>query len=451
MRRFFNICFRVVITVLVLLLLAVPFAVRRVDRTPYTQTGWYRQMMQRLDSLAATHPPPVTDTVLRVGYAKVSITPNHAVPTAGYGKREGRPVLQVHDSLFVRTLWLQQGNTKAAIVSADLLIIPPEVTQLVKAQVSAAGIEWNNVFIGSTHTHNSMGGWGKNYIGELFAGTYNQELVNNLAAQIIQSIALAARYATGAQLVYEERQAPQLVRNRVLGDSAQEYDVLHSLQAVLHSGETVSLHSFAAHATTLSDSVMQLSRDYPGALLAQLEQQQPFAMYMAGAVGSMGPVEPAGSDWQQLSYMANGLADTLQHGAFKKSVPLGDVLWPVTLPLELREPQWRFTQNWCFRHWLWSRLYGDYPAEVKALKIGDLLLVGMPCDFGGELMAPLQAYAQQKGKHLMVTSFNGGYCGYITPDNRYDAEGYETRVMNWFGPGNGAYFSEVIRRLVDIM
>jgi hypothetical protein len=186
-------------------------------------------------------------------------------------------------------------------------------------------------------------------------------------------------------------------------------------------------------------------------LLARLEEQQPFAMYMAGAVGSMGPVEPAGSDWQQRLFMGNGLADSLQQGAVAVSVALDDQLWPVTLPLNLREPQWRFADNWCFRHWLWSRLYGDYPAEIKALKIGNLLMVGMPCDFGGELMAPLQAYARQKGKYLMVTSFNGGYCGYITPDNRYHDDGYETRVMNWFGPGNGAYFSELIRRLVDVM
>ncbi len=442
---------RVLLGLLLLLLLAAPFFIRPVDTTPNAQTDWYRQMMQRLDSLAAAHAPPVADTVMLVGYAKVNISPNYAVPTAGYGNRKGRPVQQVHDSLYVRTLWLQQGNTKVAIVSADLLIIPPEVTQLVKAQVAAAGLPWNNVYIGATHTHNSLGGWGKRYIGELFAGAYSQELVNNLAAQIIQSIALAGRHAMGASLQYEERRVPQLVRNRVLGDAAPEYDVLHSLHALLHNGEKVSLHSFAAHATTLSDTVLQLSADYPGALLARLEQQQPFAMYMAGAVGSMGPVEPAGSDWQQLSFMANGLADSLQQGAVAASVALDDQLWPVTLPLSLREPQWRFAGNWCFRHWLWSCLYGDYPAEIKALKIGQLLLVGLPCDFGGELMAPLQAYARQKGKYLMVTSFNGGYCGYITPDNRYHDDGYETRVMNWFGPGNAAYFSELIRRLVDVM
>ena len=127
------------------------------------------------------------------------------------------------------------------------------------------------------------------------------------------------------------------------------------------------------------------------------------------------------------------------------------LLRTVTLPLEMREPQWRIAQNWRLRPWLWSRFYGNYPAEVKALRLGNLLMVGMPCDFGGVLMEPLRQYAASKGRNLVVTSFNGGYCGYITPDNRYDMPGYETRIMNWFGPGNAAYFDEIIRKLVDSM
>ncbi|MCU0335649.1 MAG: neutral/alkaline non-lysosomal ceramidase N-terminal domain-containing protein [Chitinophagaceae bacterium] len=451
MKKLFRLLGKILLALLVLLLLALPFVIRPLDDTPYTQTDWYRRMMGRLDSLAKATPPPLADSVLQVGWAAVNITPAYAVPTAGYGQRKGQPISTVHDSLYVRALWLQQGSTTAAIVSADLLIIPPEVTLQVKRAIATAGIGWNNVYIGATHTHNSVGGWGKRYIGQLFAGPYQQEVVNNLAAQIIQAIDLARRRAAPARLLYEERPAGAFVANRVLGDTASEYDVLHSLWVLRQDGTTASLQSFAAHATTLSDSVMRLSRDFPGRLTDALEQSHDFAMYLAGAVGSMGPVEPAGTDWQQLQYMADGMAEVLKTDTATVQQALPGQLRVATLPLEMREPQWRFANNWCFRHWLWQRLYGDYAMEVKALKIGPLLLVGLPCDFGGELMTPLRQYAASKGKLLMVTSFNGGYCGYITPDNRYYDEGYETRVMNWFGPGNAAYLSEVVRRLVDAM
>ena len=77
-------------------------------------------------------------------------------------------------------------------------------------------------------------------------------------------------------------------------------------------------------------------------------------------------------------------------------------------------------------------------------------MVGAPCDFSGELALPLYQHARQKNMRLVVTSFNGGYMGYITPDRYYDKDHYETRLMNWYGPGNGTYFSECIRRIVDV-
>jgi hypothetical protein len=82
------------------------------------------------------------------------------------------------------------------------------------------------------------------------------------------------------------------------------------------------------------------------------------------------------------------------------------------------------------------------------LRIGKLIMVGMPCDYSGELVKPLADFAASKGKELRITIFNGGYAGYITKDAYYDIPGYETRVMNWFGPGNAAYFSEIIHRII---
>ena len=50
----------------------------------------------------------------------------------------------------------------------------------------------------------------------------------------------------------------------------------------------------------------------------------------------------------------------------------------------------------------------------------------------------------------MVTSFNGGYIGYITNDKWYDLKEYETFTMNWFGPYNGSYFIYLINNLIAI-
>ncbi|HCX76055.1 MAG TPA: alkaline ceramidase, partial [Algoriphagus sp.] len=57
--------------------------------------------------------------------------------------------------------------------------------------------------------------------------------------------------------------------------------------------------------------------------------------------------------------------------------------------------------------------------------------------------------AQEKGLNLIITTFNGGYIGYITPDELYDEHFHEVREMNWYGPGNGQYFDELITRIIQ--
>jgi len=52
---------------------------------------------------------------------------------------------------------------------------------------------------------------------------------------------------------------------------------------------------------------------------------------------------------------------------------------------------------------------------------------------------------------VLVTSFNGGYIGYITKDEWYNLKEYETFVMNWYGPYNGAYFVGLIQRLLEVI
>jgi hypothetical protein len=56
--------------------------------------------------------------------------------------------------------------------------------------------------------------------------------------------------------------------------------------------------------------------------------------------------------------------------------------------------------------------------------------------------------ANQYGLKLIVTVFNGGYIGYITPDSLYDEHFHEVREMNWYGPGNGTYFDQLIRQII---
>ena len=85
---------------------------------------------------------------------------------------------------------------------------------------------------------------------------------------------------------------------------------------------------------------------------------------------------------------------------------------------------------------------------MKALRIGNNILIGTPCDYSGELMPEVLQVAERRNLNLIITSFNGGYIGYITHDRHYDLNLYETRIMNWYGPQNGVYFQDIIQKIL---
>lgn len=450
---------RFLAVILLLMLILVACSIRPLDDSPYQENVFYKIMMQRLDSLPfvisdSTTPLSKGVHIDSIGWSKVNMTPDFPVSTAGYGSRAGKAIGAVHDSLYVRAVVVQNGTTKAAIVSCDLLIIPPEVTLQLQNALPMVGWRWQQVFIGATHTHNSMGAWGKRYIGELFAGKYNQSIVNFIAKSIIIAIQNAEQNLESATIGFGKINASEYVHNRLVNEKGTEDPWVRFMTFTKKSGKRAALVTYAAHSTTLSDTVMRLSRDYNGFLVDKLEHENGLeeAVFMSGCVGSMAPDEPKQlNDWQQAVYVSDGLEDKIDDALMMNKSLMNNVLRVETLPLSMREPQWRIAENWCMRHWVWSHLYGDYDSEVKALRIGDVLIVGLPCDFSGELMQPLEDYAASKGKKLIITSFNGGYVGYITKDSHYNLNKYETRIMNWFGPGNGAYFSEIVMKLVDKM
>ena len=113
----------------------------------------------------------------------------------------------------------------------------------------------------------------------------------------------------------------------------------------------------------------------------------------------------------------------------------------------MREQSFRISSNLIIRPWIFNYLVGDSPKFISSLRIGNILIVGTPCDFSGELVDPIEKSITNKKLNLMINSFNGGYVGYITDDRWYDNEEintYETYTMNWFGPYNGKYFSILI-------
>jgi neutral ceramidase len=425
------------------------FVLKKIDRTPFQKTEHYKAWKKEIAK--TDFKPIITKDQLKVGWAKINITPLKPGPMAGYGVRKGKPFTKVHDSLFVKVLAVKNNERTLFLLSADMLIIPPNVTEILAKQLKIANIDIENVHLGATHSHNSVGGWGNSVAGRTFAGSYDPAVEVILADKFYDAIVKASRNCVKSKINYSEAIDNEDIKNRlpllVPGSVDPE---IRMINIVRIDGKKAKLVSYGAHSTVLNSSTFEMSRDYSGLVVDSLENSRVnFAMFMAGAVGSMGPIEKGINDFDEVKNQSIGV---LKH-IFENSKPqinsnIEELFsTQINLPMNAANP--RISLNWGLKPWVFNALFGNYPNYVKVTKINNVLMVGLPCDFSGELMAELDNYAKSKNLNLMVTSFNGMYIGYVPHDKHFETEMYETTAMAWFGYQNGAYFSQVIKDIID--
>ena len=450
--KIIRILLKVLLGLIVFMLLFLAVSLTPVDETPYQQMPYYTQTKQRLAQLSS--PAPARQGI-RAGWAKVNITPPYTTPTGGYGARRGKHWHIVSDSIFARAIVLDNGTTKVAVVGLDLLITPPTVAEALKKRLPEVGLRWENVYMGAIHSHNSVGAWAPGLVGQLIAGGYDEKIVTRITDGVLNALHQAQTTMAPVQIGFGQTDATDHIYNRIgfSGPTGPLDGAIRLLKLKKNTGESALLCTFAGHATLFEDSMGDyLSRDYPGSLVDRLEKKSAdFAVFLAGAVGSTGPEARGKTDFQEIRNYAGDLAARIERTVPQIKTEPDSALGMLTLPLSLREPHPRVIGNWRVRPWLFYAVYGDYPSDLKALRIGKTVLLGTPCDFSGEFVADFKPLAQQKGVNLMITSFDGGYIGYVTPDKYYNRQTYETRDMNWFGPYNGAYFEEMMMGLLKKM
>ncbi len=403
------------------------------------------EMSSRIES--STAKSSTSDTLgFQVGYASVSLVPAQRTPLAGYAKRRGKTFSNIQDTIQVRTLVIHNGVQRVAIVSADLLILPPTVTAILAEELSAVGFSLDNTYLGATHTHNSIGQWGEGVASFLY-GQYSDSIVHFIADQIKKSILHASLNALPATLRHGAIRIPGAVRHR-LNKGGPVDDFLRVIEVHRSDSSKLLWMSFTAHPTCIGTGDLALSQDYPGKLIAEMESAgYTFAMFMAGSVGSHRCDFNEGGE-ACTSFMTAKIATHFQEAHHQlKPMHHTDVMMQ-RVPLLLNDPQPKLTNTWRLRPWLFRAAFHEYPTHLTALRLGPVVLLGTPCDFSGDFNAALDSVGNQLGIYPMVTSFNGGYIGYVTPVKYADRDHFETRLMNWYGYGNGEYMERCMEKLL---
>jgi hypothetical protein len=391
--------------------------------------------------------PSSPDNGLAIGFSKINLTPAKPIATAGYGKRLGKLYKSVHDSIYVRTMIVDNGIQRVAIVSADLLIIPPTVTALLEAELPNINFTLDNTYLGATHTHNSIGNWAKGLTALFYSGSFEDSIVRFIADKIKMSIVKATENVLPAKIRMDTVSIPEGVYNRAI-DGGPVDPLLRYLIIERSDSSELLFISYTAHATCLFSRDLELSGDYPGRLLEIFESKgYDFAMFMAGAVGSHGPAAPEPS-WSCVNWMAEKIADNVEAHKHDMTEITNASVEMYRVPLALTEIQPKILHDWRLRPWIFRASFGEYPSFLSVLRIGNIVLLGTPCDFSGEFNFALDSLAAAEKVFPIVTSFNGGYIGYLTPAKYYDVNHHETQLMNWYGPGNGEYVEQSLEKLM---
>jgi hypothetical protein len=179
-----------------------------------------------------------------------------------------------------------------------------------------------------------------------------------------------------------------------------------------------------------------------------MQEHMDFALFASGTMGSHRPMAP-GNDIQSVKQYAYSLDTVLRSDQSEVKTVSGTMLKIGTLPLALRSPHYRISDNLRLRPWVFNWIFGDNPAHFDVVQLGNILLISSSGELSGVFYENWENLAEQNGFNLMVTTFNGGYVGYITPDEYYHKKLYEVTDMNLYGPYNGAYFNEVMEGLID--
>jgi hypothetical protein len=220
---------------------------------------------------------------LIAGAAETIITPPLGFRLQGYFS--AGPATSVHDDLHARVLVLDDGMTRVAVVSCDLIAVDRRLSGPIREIASSsAGIPGEHVMICATHTHAGPPG-----IGEVDPA-WRDPIIRNVGEAIREASrrmrpAVLKAGAGSVDTVSQNRRDPSFMRD-------------DRVTVLLIDGEDhreppiASIVNFACHATVLFQDNVEVSADYPGhaALTVKRVVGDAPVLFLNGACGDVNPV-----------------------------------------------------------------------------------------------------------------------------------------------------------------
>ncbi|WP_027075460.1 neutral/alkaline non-lysosomal ceramidase N-terminal domain-containing protein [Maribacter antarcticus] len=442
-----------------LLVLLFFFSTSTIDTTPYFETSYYKNTIKKMDTVVKN----MTEVKgqLSAGFASINITPSNvqsspdtskgqfnAIKLAGFG--DGKIAIGIHDSIFAKAIAIAVNGKELIFISADMVSIPESVVVQVEANLKSE-ITREQLFFGATHTHSSIGNCTPGFVGKSFGGAFQPEVVTWLSTKFTQLILNARKDKQPASFSSGNIRTPNLVRNRIIGETGRLNDRLNLVSFEQKNGKKAVIGIFAAHATTIGAWNDTYSGDYPGYFQRSLEDANiDLALFFAGTVGSHSH-KGEGEKFDRARYVGETLADSAK--VLLKRMTYDSVVTMASTTVDIEIPKLQafyVSDSRRISPFLSSKLIPEMKSiNLQGLRLNNLVWITMPYELSGEYGIDLKNALQLEGYNSALTSFNGQYLGYIVPQKYYYYGNYEPRLMGWYGPSMGDYLMELKYRLAN--
>jgi hypothetical protein len=239
---------------------------------------------------------------MKIGFAKVDITPRVGVELAGFGAFINRYATLIRDRIWARAMAVEHAGKTLVVVSCDLLGVQKTITQKARKIIHAeTGISPQAIMVHCTHTHSAP-----NVAGYLGWGAPDEPYLEILPARIARACIQSWKNRQEAEFSYSTAKCDQIGTNR-------EYDnwgppiedalsdnwhpakpeltdtICHVLKAESH-GKTIGFASyFGCHPVVCCDHNRQIHGDYCGVATNMLEREMPgsIGLFLQGAEGDV--------------------------------------------------------------------------------------------------------------------------------------------------------------------
>ena len=244
--------------------------------------------------------------MFKASAAQVDLNPPVGSWMTGFGARI-TPTTGIHDPIMAHAVLLDDGHSKLAIVSCDLIGFTPAAVADIRHRIARkSSIPAVNILIACTHTHS--GPTSMPFRGVM--GNIDATWLSEAEHKLVDLVAGLPAALQPAQLAVGTTKVSRIGYNRQ--DPARVMDdELNVLAIETAEGASIAtLVNYATHPVVLGPSNLLFSADYPGELARCLsETRGGVGLFLQGACGDVDPLV-----YQERGWGTGTFADTRQIG-----------------------------------------------------------------------------------------------------------------------------------------